>query len=178
MLPVTLVNQLLALGTIFAQVAIVVIILALLAPKTAFGKVVLRFLSKKAMFLAFLASFTGVVGSLYYSEFIGYEPCKLCWYQRVFLYPQAILLAIGLIKKHPHVADSCILFSTIGVLIAGYQSLLQLGFAPNIPCSASGVSCNQIFVMQYGYITIPVMALTAFLLIIVLLLAAKAGKED
>lgn len=178
MLPVTLVNQLLALGAIFAQVAIAVIILALLTPKTVFSKTALKFLSNKAMLLAFLVSFAGVVGSLYYSEFIGYEPCKLCWYQRIFLYPQAILLAIGLIKKHPHVANYCILFSSFGALIAGYQSLLQMGFAPNIPCSASGVSCSQIFVMQYGYITIPIMALTAFLLIIVLLLAAKVGKED
>lgn len=174
MLPVSLINQLLALGTIFAQVAIVLIVLALIIR----SKQVLSYVSRYAMFLAFLVSLLGVVGSLYYSEFIGFEPCKLCWYQRVFLYPQAILLAIGLIKKHPHVANYSILFSIFGALIAGYQSVMQLGFTPNIPCSASGVSCNQIFVMQYGYITIPIMALTAFLLIIVLLLAAKVGKSD
>lgn len=178
MLPVSLVNQLLALATIFSLGAIAIIVLALILRKTIFGKIVLRILSKRAMLLAFLASFAGVVGSLYYSEYIGFEPCKLCWYQRVFLYPQTILLAIGLIKKHPHVVHYCILFSGLGASVAGYQSLMQLGFAPDIACSASGVSCSQIFVMQYGFVTIPIMALTAFLLIIVLLLAAKVGKSD
>lgn len=174
MLPISLANQLLALGTIFAQVAIVVVILVLFAR----FKPALKMLSKYAIFLAFLVSFAGIAGSLYYSEFIGFEPCKLCWYQRVFLYPQAILLVIGLIKKHPHIANYCILFSSLGGLIALYQTVMQLGFAPDISCSASGVSCNQIFVMQYGYITIPIMALTAFLLIIVLLLAAKRKESD
>lgn len=178
MLSVSIVNQLLGLATIFAQVAIVIIIITLIFPKWGIGKIVLDFLNKKALFLAFLVSLSGVVGSLYYSEFIGFEPCKLCWYQRVFLYPQAILLAIGLIKKHPHVANYSILFSICGALIAGYQSLLQLGLTPNLPCSASGVSCSQIFVMQYGFVTIPIMALTAFLLIIVLLLIAKSHKLD
>lgn len=171
-------NQLLALGTIFAQTLTLIIIIALLVKKSVFGRIVLGFLSKKAMVLAFLISLAGVVGSLYYSEFLGFEPCKLCWYQRIFLYPQTILLAIGLIKKHPHVANYCILFSSFGALLAGYQSLTQAGFAPDAVCPASGISCNQIFVMQYGYITIPVMALTAFLLIIVLLLTAKAGNKD
>ena len=170
MLSIELFNQILGVATIFAQIAIVVIVLALLNKKPLF--------SKQAMLLAFLVSLAGVAGSLYYSEFIGYEPCKLCWYQRVFLYPQTILLAIGLIKKHPHVANYCILFSGLGGLLALYQSLLTVGLAPSIPCSASGVSCSQIFVMQFGYITIPVMALTAFLLIIVLLLSARSGKSD
>lgn len=176
MLPVSITNQLLGLATVFAQIAVVVIILALLFPKTSLGKIILNFLDKKALYLAFLASFAGVVGSLYYSEFIGYEPCKLCWWQRVFLYPQAILLGTEMIKKDNHVINYCIVFSAIGAVIAGYQSLMQLGFAPNLPCSASGVSCSQIFVLQYGYITIPMMALTAFLLIIVLLLSLKLKK--
>lgn len=170
MISTELFNQLLGVATILAQIAIVVIVLALLSKNP--------FFSKQAMFFAFLISLAGVVGSLYYSEFIGYEPCKLCWYQRIFLYPQTILLAIGLIKKHPHVANYCIIFSMLGGLIALYQSLLTLGWAPSIPCSASGVSCSQIFVMQFGYITIPVMALTAFLLIIVLLLSARLAKSD
>ncbi len=173
MLPVNLASQLLGLATIFAQVVIVVIVAALLFSNSAFGKLVLNLLSKKAYLLAFLVSFAGVAGSLYYSDFIGFEPCKLCWWQRVFMYPQAILLAMGLITRDKHVADYCIVFSVVGALIAGYQTLLMLGFAPNIPCSASGVSCSQIFVLQYGYITIPVMALTAFLLIIALLSTTK-----
>lgn len=178
MLSIFLVNQLLALGTIFAQVVIIIIIIAFLTHKTVFSKLVLGFLSKKAMILAFLTSFLGIAGSLYYSEFIGFEPCKLCWYQRIFLYPQAILLAIGLIKKHSHIANYCILFSFFGALLAGYQSLTQAELASGTVCLASGISCNQIFVMQFGFITIPIMALTAFLLIIVLLLAAKAGNKD
>jgi len=72
-----------------------------------------------------------------------------------------------------------IVLSAIGVAIAGYHYLLQIGVAPELPCSAVGFSatCSQRFVMQFGYITIPMMATTTFLLIAIMAVAGKIYKH-
>ena len=128
-------------------------------------------LAQKALWFAFLVALIATSGSLFYSEVAGFEPCKLCWFQRIFMYPQVLLLGMAIWKKDRHIADYGILLAVLGALVAGYHYLLQLGIAPNLPCSAVGysVSCSQVFVMNFGYITIPLMSFTAFLLIVIAL---------
>lgn len=125
-----------------------------------------------------MVALVAMVGSLIYSEIIGYEPCKLCWLQRIFMYSQVILLGMALFKKDYKIISYSIVLSIIGAIIAGYHYLLQLGVASGLPCSAVGysVSCSQRFVMQYGYITIPMMALSAFVLITLLLSSHYQNK--
>lgn len=133
---------------------------------------VIRFLSKNARIFAFIVALTATLGSLFYSEILGYEPCKLCWYQRILMYPQVILFAIGIIKDDrknlPNYSSG---LSVTGAIIATYHYYLQRGGNPLVPCSTVGysVSCTQRFSMEYGYITIPVMSLTAFVMIIILM---------
>ena len=95
------------------------------------------------------------------------------------MYPQAIVLGMALWVKDRAVARYAIVLSAIGAVIAGYHYLLQLGIAPALPCAAVGYSaaCSQRFVMQFWYITITMMALSAFLLILVSMVAAKLYKE-
>jgi hypothetical protein len=86
------------------------------------------------------------------------------------MYPQTILLAIALCKKNGMLAIyNNLVLSILDAVIAGCHYLLQIGAAPELPCSAVGysASCSQRFVMQFGYITIPMMAFTAFSLIII-----------
>lgn len=156
---VSFVNQLLGILTIVGQAAII-----LAWPFRAF-------ISRNALLFAFVVALIATSGSLFYSEIAGYEPCKLCWFQRIFMYPQVILLGLALWKKDYGIKLYGIVLSAIGAVIAGYHYLLQLGVAPALPCAAVGYSaaCSQRFVLQFGYITIPMMALTAFLLIIIFL---------
>lgn len=139
----------------------------------------LQFVSKNAVFFAFVVALGATLGSLFMSEIVGYEPCKLCWYQRILLYPQVILLGLALWKKEKIVAArNSIALSAVGAGVAIYHYLVQLGVAPEPACDVVGltVSCSQRFVMSFGYITIPLMSLTAFALILVLLKLRPISK--
>jgi len=157
------VNFFLGALTVAGQIAIAAVVVLLVLRKE---NVLRRLIFAYALPLAFAVVVMATAGSLFYSEVAGYEPCKLCWFQRIFMYPQVLLLGIALVKKDRSAARYALLLSAIGAVIAGYHYLLQLGVAPALPCSAVGysVSCSQRFVMQFGYITIPMMALTAFAL--------------
>lgn len=135
------------------------------------GKVV----TKNALRLALIVALTATGGSLFYSDIAGFEPCKLCWIQRIFMYPLVVLFTLGMLKKDRDIADYGLALSIIGAPIALYHYYLQRGGNPFVPCSTVGysVSCAKTFVMSYGYITIPMMALTAFILIIILLGMSK-----
>ncbi|MEM3122373.1 MAG: disulfide oxidoreductase [Candidatus Pacearchaeota archaeon] len=136
------------------------------------------FINENILFFAFLVSLVATLGSLFFSEVAKYEPCKLCWFQRIFMYPQVIILGIALWKKEFLVRKYAIPLSVIGALIAGFHYLLQIRVLNlNLPCSTIGqsVSCSTLFVMKFGYITIPMMALISFLLIIIFL-GFKEGK--
>jgi disulfide bond formation protein DsbB len=133
---------------------------------------VAKLAKKYGVLFAFLVATASMLGSLFYSEFAGWEPCKLCWFQRIFIYPQVIILAIALIKKFKtEFVYYSIVLSIIGALVAVYQYYLQRFSESSAPCSAVdySASCAKNFVLSLGYITIPMMSLTAYLLIIVFL---------
>ncbi|OGZ94867.1 MAG: hypothetical protein A3H69_03010 [Candidatus Sungbacteria bacterium RIFCSPLOWO2_02_FULL_47_9] len=131
-----------------------------------------------ALSLSFLIALGALAASLFYSEYAGFEPCTLCWYQRIFIYPQVFLLGLGLYKKDASILRYTIWLSVVGAIIAGYHSLLQFGFVPALPCSAAVVSCTQRFVSLYGYITIPVMSFAAFVLSVCLALANRKTERQ
>lgn len=166
------VNEFLGILTILAQAAAIFLAISLITCKKSR---LFDFLTDKAFMISFIVSLVAMLGSLTYSDIIGYDPCKFCWFQRILMYPQVILLGMAMIRKDMKIAVYSMTLSIIGAVIAFYHYLLQIGVAPAIPCSAVGYSsaCAQRFVMQYGYITIPMMAFSAFLLIALLMYANK-----
>lgn len=172
---ITFVTYLFSTLTLLSHIAIGVVLFCFVFKK---HKNILNFLATHAVLLSFIIALTATLGSLFYSEIAGYEPCKLCWLQRIFMYPMSIILLVALIKKERISFESIVTLSAGGAFFAFYHYLGQLGFT-NLPCSAVGysVSCSKIFFMEFGYITFPLMALTAFILIIILqLLNKKFGK--
>lgn len=160
------VNFILGSLTIVAQALALLLLFVFLFGKPAFIE---NLVSKRGILVAFIAVLIATLGSLTYSDIIGYEPCKLCWFQRIFMYPQVLLLGFAVLGRHRGsraLLDASFILSIIGAIISAYHYLLQLGVAPSIPCSAVGysVSCAERFVMQFRYITIPLMAFSAFLL--------------
>ncbi|MFY9493402.1 MAG: disulfide bond formation protein B [Minisyncoccia bacterium] len=162
-------NNILSALTVLGQLGIIILIISRLAKKD------LSFIKNRSLLFSFIIALSAMLGSLFYSKIAGYQPCELCWYQRIFLYPQVFILGLALIKKDFSVVPYIKFLSVIGAIIAGYHYLLQLGWLPSLVCEAVGysVSCSQRFVMNFGYITLPLMSFTAFVLILLLI----TGKE-
>src|SRR5699024_1383010 len=113
-------------------------------------------------------SLLAVCGSLFYSEVMGYTPCELCWYQRILMYPLIIIYGVGLVKKDVHMTFPGLILSGIGVIIASYHygvqkiTVLQdtVWFCGDVPCTFE-------YVNYFGFITIPLLSLVAFLVIFI-----------
>lgn len=134
-----------------------------------------NFFGRNAVLFSFLTSLGALLGSLYYSVIVGFPPCQLCWIQRIFIYPQAIVLGMALIKKDGHLADYIIALSTVGGIVSAYHQYIQFGGRSLYSCAAGlgAVSCTQRLILEFGYVTIPMMMLTVFLLNILFMLAQK-----
>ncbi len=163
-------NLLVAAFTLVLQIVTAAIILRFIFSKNRASDHHLKFVSKNAYLLGFLITLGGMVLSLVYSDFIGYAPCTLCWYSRILLYPQMFLFGLALWKGDRTITDYIILLSGIGIIITLYQKYLELGGHSVLPCAATAASCSKIYVIEFGYITIPVMALTSFVFVFVTML--------
>lgn len=121
------------------------------------------------VFASFVVILLSMMGSLFYSNIIGFEPCILCWYQRIFIFSQIFLLGIALFKKYTNEIYRYTLgLSIIGGLFSLYHFYIKMTGNSPLPCSALGVSsvdCTQQLVIKFGYINIPMMALTTFLFV-------------
>ncbi len=139
----------------------------------------LAFFTKHGMFFAFIIALVAMLGSLTYSDILMYEPCKLCWFQRICMYPLVVLLGLGLVRKDSDISFYALVLAILGAPIAFYHYLVQLGLI-KAGCSTVGysVSCAKYFTMSFGYITIPMMALTAFAMIIAFLALYRKGLND
>ncbi|MDO8499407.1 MAG: disulfide oxidoreductase [bacterium] len=170
----TIANFILSSFTLLGHAVIVALLFALLQSENKYSVCLLKFFNQNALLFAFIVAILSTGGSLFYSDVLGYDPCKLCWLQRIFMYPQVILLGLAWWKKDRGVAFYSIPLAIIGGLIALYHYFSQLGWLP-AACAVVGysVSCSQKFVLQFGYITIPLMAVTAFVLMILFLAIGK-----
>ena len=127
------------------------------------------FIGHHSLTFGLIVSGISMIGSLVLSEVLKFTPCTLCWYQRILMYPIAIMFLVAMIKKDRRVFRYTLPLAILGLMVAAFHYLMQT-IQLDIPCSAVGysVSCSEFFFMQFGYITIPFMALTAFLLLIIL----------
>ncbi len=123
------------------------------------------------LYIAWLVSVIATLGSLYFSEIQGFIPCELCWFQRIFMYPLAIILGIAAFDNDKKLKKYVLPLSVIGGSISLYHYLVQKvpGFASVKPC-VQGVPCNMQYINWFGFVTIPFLALTAFTIISVLMI--------
>lgn len=132
-----------------------------------------------SLYLAWIVSVIATLGSLYFSEIKGFIPCELCWYQRILMYPLALILGIAAFYNETYLKKYILPLSMIGGLIALYHYLVQKvpGFASVKPC-VQGVPCNVQYINWFGFITIPFLSLTAFTLISFLMMTLRAKKNE
>jgi disulfide bond formation protein DsbB len=120
------------------------------------------------LFTAWAVAIIAVFGSLYFSEIKQYEPCELCWYQRILMYPFTVILGIAVVKKDYRISLYTMILSAIGAFISAYHYLIQKVpvFTETAP-ACGRVPCTGQYINWLGFITIPLLALTAFVIIFI-----------
>lgn len=116
-------------------------------------------------YLAFGTALVATLGSLYYSEIVGFVPCTLCWYQRILMYPITILALVGILARDNHLWRYVLPLSVTGMGLSTYHYLIQQGVIAHSSVCSVGVPCGLRYVNYLGFVTIPLMALTAFVII-------------
>ena len=136
--------------------------------------------SENILLFMWVVSLTATMGSLFFSEIRGYEPCELCWIQRIFMYPLVLILGVAYLQKNARIAITTAIFSVIGGSISLYHYGLQkVSFLSENAPACGRVSCTGEYINIFGFITIPFLALTAFILIaITSFMLLKASKEE
>jgi disulfide bond formation protein DsbB len=135
---------------------------------------------ENCLIVIWTVSLVATLGSLYFSEVRGYEPCTLCWYQRILMYPIVLISGVALFQKNTRIAMTTAVFSIIGGSISLYHYGLQkLSFLSDNAPACGNVSCTGQYINYLGFITIPFLALTAFLIILITsLFMMKWQKES
>ena len=103
---------------------------------------------------------------------MGFAPCVLCWYQRIFLFPLVIVLARGLFPLDRAVVRYALPLAALGWLVAGYHNLVYAGIVPESlqPCT-QGVSCTEEYIELFGFLSIPMLSWLGFTVLTGILLA-------
>lgn len=122
------------------------------------------------MYASFAVALVAMLGSLYFSEIMGFIPCEYCWYQRVLMYPLVPILAIAAVRKDYRQSVYVMTLSGIGGIISLYHYTVQKTsiFGTDAGMACGIVPCNVQYINWFGFITIPFLALIAFFLIFVM----------
>lgn len=125
-----------------------------------------------ALYLAWCVSLIGLLLSLYFGEFLGYEPCALCWYQRIALFPLVLFLGMASFRFDVSIVPYALPLAALGALVAVYQTLGQM-FPSLLKIGAvCGVrhDCSSPIFTLFGFLTLPGLSALGFFLIIGLLI--------
>jgi disulfide bond formation protein DsbB len=136
-----------------------------------------RLINQSGPWMILSFSTIATLGSLFFSEIAGYNPCVLCWYQRIFMYPLVISSIILIYKNTKELLYFILPMSFLGIIFAGYHYFIRF-LSPILLCSIDGANCAIKEFMTFGYITIPMMALTAFMAIFIISLLMLFSKKD
>ena len=131
------------------------------------------------IFTCWLIAAAATLGSLFFSEVMGLKPCVLCWYQRIFMYPLAVIFLVGLFPLDRAVFRYALPTAIIGWCFAVYHYLVYSGYIPeNLqPCSEDA-SCAEINLELFGLLTIPMMSILSYTAIIVLLVMFRRRTQS
>jgi len=131
---------------------------------------------------AFVVAAIATGGSLFYSQIAGFIPCEFCWFQRLLMYPLSILTLLIAARGDNRAARYLLPLPIVGAGTSIWHMLIEYGvIGESHSCLVSapgGCGTNWIANDGFGYLTIPTLALTAFLLLIGFLVLASAGEAE
>ena len=130
-----------------------------------------------AAWLVVAVAAASTAGSLLYSEAYGLEPCRLCWYQRIAMYPLVLTGAVAAFRADLVAMRRYILPpAVVGALVAAYHYIIQLYPTVDTGACSAGVPCSARYVEEFGFVSIPFMALAGFALIVALIASAQEAR--
>jgi len=132
---------------------------------------------RNSIWFALAVALTTTLGSLYFSEVAHFHPCPLCWYQRIAMYPLVVALLVGGIRRDRMVWTYVIPPAVIGSGFAIYHTQLQAYPQQHGPFCKINDPCTVRYVWEFGFVSIPFMALAAFALIITLMLVLRSERS-
>ena len=125
-----------------------------------------------------LVSFGAMAGSLYFSEVANFNPCKLCWYQRIAVYSTAIISLVGVVRRLRTFAPYTLVLSIVGLVVSIYHNVLE--WFPTLESSVCSIDvpCTTIWFREFGFVTLTFMAGSSFIAVIAwsIVLMREPGK--
>jgi disulfide bond formation protein DsbB len=138
-----------------------------------------RFLDGTELALAWVVALVATLGSLYYSEVADFIPCRLCWFQRIAMYPLALILFLAVVARDRRGAYYAVALPVVGAVISVWHLYIEANPEAESPACRIGAPCSTKWIDEFGYVTIPMLALTAFAAIATLLvLALRPPRSD
>ncbi len=132
----------------------------------------------KPLLFGWIVSIVATLGSLYFSEVKHFIPCELCWYQRIFMYPIVLLLGVAFYQNDQKVYKYILSLSVIGLAISTYHTALQkLPSLQGFGSCSSSAPCTRDYINWFGFVTIPILALVAFLLITISMVVVRRNSR-
>ena len=164
-----------ALLTLLAGALAIALVAARLVPAAGH---LLELVRPIRLWLAWLIAAVSVAGSLYFSESANFVPCKLCWFQRIAMYPLAVLLLIAAVRRDDGIRHYAVPLSLIGAAISAYHYLIE--WRPSLGSGTCDITapCTVPWFRQFGFISLPFMALCGFAAIVALLTLGPSHKES
>ena len=132
------------------------------------------------LWAAFVVAAIATGGSLFFSEIAHFVPCELCWYQRICMYPLSILTLFLAVHGDHRAARYLLPLPVVGAGVSVYHLLIEnkvISQPAQCLISAPG-GCATKWINEFGYVTIPTLALTGFVLLIGFLALASGSEED
>ena len=120
--------------------------------------------------LSTMTAIGATLGSLYFSEIRNFVPCEYCWYQRIAMYPLALILLIATIRRDKNITPYALTLSLAGFGISAYHYQLQLFPEQSSSCGLDA-ACTSRWIEVFGFVTIPLLALTSFAFVSMVLVA-------
>lgn len=162
-----------------ASAAMAVALLAMLAVPAGRARLRETFAGSERHLLvwAWVVAAAAMSGSLYFSDGVGFQPCLLCWYQRIAMYPIVFVLGVGAVRGDAGVWRYVLPLPLVGLAIAVYHVVLQLRPSLEVFSCQEGVPCTAQYVAVFGFLSIPWMAAAAFLAIAALMLMVAVTER-
>ena len=128
--------------------------------------------------LAWLIAAVAMAGSLYFSEHANFVPCKLCWFQRIAMYPLALLLLIAALRRDESIRRYAVPLAVVGGAVSAYHYLIE--WHPSLGAGTCDITapCTVPWFRQFGFVSLAFMALCGFAAIVALLTLGSADGAN
>jgi disulfide bond formation protein DsbB len=176
---IVLISVLGVIGQVLVGIMILIGVLALFGVRGPLNAI-RRLLWGYELWAAFVVAAVATGGSLFFSQVANFPPCELCWFQRICMYPLSILTLLMALAGDNRAARYLFPLPVVGACVSIYHLLIENGVIkePN-QCQVSAPGgCAVKWINEFGYMTIPTLALTGFLLLIGFLVLATTGEAE